>query len=128
MDDNKKEKRKKRLKEKYADFVDLDDKSKKTEAKLNEEIQIVIKQQGINENEESDIEEENEINEEDFIKDVNEKIYIDSHEQSFKWAPLKHCPLDQIFKNLMQISDRCVKKGGYMVCLYPFNKKKDESE
>jgi tRNA G10 N-methylase Trm11 len=124
LETHKKEKRQKRLKEKYADFVD---KSKKIEEKLNDEIQAEISKE-INENEEIEDEEENEITEEEFIKEINEKTHGDDKEKSFKWAPLKHCPLDQIFKNLMEISERCVKKGGYIVCLYPFTKKKEESE
>lgn len=121
LESHKKEKRQKRLKEKYADYVD---KSKQVDDKPTEEIN-----KEINENEENEDEEENEINEEEFIKEVNEKTYKDGDkEASFKWAPLKHCPLDQIFKNLMEISDCCVKKGGYMVCLYPVTRKKDEYE
>lgn len=134
LETNRKEKRQKRLKEKYANYVDKIKQEGSTsqeqiEEKLNEEIQAEINKE-INENEEiEDDEEENEIvNEDEFIKNVNDNTHGENKENSSKWAQLKHCPLDQIFKNLMEISNRCIKKGGYMVCLYPVNKKKEEAE
>jgi len=131
LETNKKEKRQRRLKQKYANYIDKSKQNKsqmqeQIEDKLNEEIQAEINKE-INENEEFEEEDLNEVNEEEFIKEFSDKAY-DDKENSFKWAPLKHCPLDQIFKNLMEISDRCVKKGGYMVCWFPFNKKKEEFE
>lgn len=83
----------------------------------------------LKENEEVQIDDDSneELDEEEFIKEITDKVYIDD-DVKFKYSPLKHCPLDQIFANLMEISNKCIKKGGYMVCLYPVNKKKEEAE
>jgi len=137
IENHKKEKRQKRLKEKYSNYKDLTkcEKNLKMVVLTNENSEEITDEKTINEfeennkemneNEESEDEIE-EMNEEEFLRDINEKVY--NEKENFKWAPLKHCPLDQIFKNLMEISNRCIKKGGYMVCLYPVTKKKEEYE
>lgn len=92
MEEDKKEKRNKRLQEKYG----------KTKDQLNEE------------DKSPKIEEEN--------TDVTKK------DDTYFFAPLLHCSVEQIFENLLHLGDLSLKKGGVLVCLYPTQRKKDELE
>ena len=98
------------MKEKYKNFVE----KKKNDGEKN------------NENEESS--EEEEINEEEFIKDIDDQVYLKDENVNYKYSPLKHCPVDQLFKSLIEISVKSIKKGGHMVCLFPYVKKKENFE
>jgi len=122
LETNKKDKRQRRLKKKYSNYVE----NKKYVEETNKNTAIKNEKKINDENKEEESEEE-ELNEDEFNKKMNEKCY-DNDENNFKWAPLKFCSLDQIFKNLMEIADKCVKKQGFLVCLYPVTKKKEEYE
>jgi tRNA G10 N-methylase Trm11 len=91
MEDEKKEKRNKRLQEKYG---------KKEES--NEDIKREIVQEE--------------------ISDITKK------DETYFFAPLLHCSVEQIFENLLHLGDLCLKRGGILVCLYPTQRKKDELE
>jgi tRNA G10 N-methylase Trm11 len=91
MEEEKKEKRNKRLKEKYG--------------KTKEELDV----------EYSDKKEEE-------IEDISKK------DESYFFAPLLHCSIEQIFENLLNLGNKCLKRGGVLVCLYPTQRKKDELE
>jgi tRNA (guanine10-N2)-methyltransferase len=90
MEDQKKEKRNKRIQEKYdKNKEEINDRNTKTE----------------------------EDNTDIFAKD-----------ETYFFAPLLHCSVEQIFENLLNLGDLCLKKGGILVCLYPTQRKKDELE
>jgi hypothetical protein len=43
-------------------------------------------------------------------------------------SPLINVSVDQIFENLLNLGDKCLKDNGLLVCLYPTKRKKDEIE
>jgi tRNA G10 N-methylase Trm11 len=88
MEETKKEKREKRLKEKYGDsYVDIvEDKLQKNKQSQDTKIKDLL------------------------------------------FSPLTHCSVDQIFENLLNMADKCLKVNGLLVCLYPTKRTKEEAE
>jgi len=99
MEDEKREKRKDRLRKKYGKLIQ------------EEEIEV------------NDFEDEEEyINSKNLVFD-NAKITDPYH-----FAPLKQCSIDAIFSNLLNLGNLTLKKGGALVCLYPTSIAKGEEE
>ena len=117
LETKKKEKRDKRLKEKYSDFIE-----NKKFLKDNKEEKNNLNNDKDNNSDENNS--EHEVIDEELDKEISEKVYID--DEKYKFSPLKHHSVEQIFLDLMDISNKCIKKGGFMVCLYPVYKKKEE--
>ncbi len=90
MEDPKKQKRQARLKEKYGELIE-------------------------NENKTS-------INVGDMVYDKSGKT------DSYHFAPLKQCSIEDIFKNLLDLGDKTIVKGGNLVCLFPHKRNKGEEE
>jgi tRNA G10 N-methylase Trm11 len=91
MEEEKKEKRNKRLKEKYGN------------------------------NKEDEIDKEN-TNNGEYPDEIFKK------DETYFFAPLLHCSVEQIFENLLNLANMCLKSKGTLVCLYPTQRKKDELE
>jgi tRNA G10 N-methylase Trm11 len=54
------------------------------------------------------------------IEEKENDIYLHS--------PLIQCSVDQIFQNLLNLADKCLKDNGLLVCLYPTKRNKEEAE
>lgn len=62
-----------------------------------------------------------------------DKIYKDdfdpySIESNINFKGLEHCEVNVLFERLMETSNKLLRKGGYMVCLYPYEIAEDEME
>ncbi len=47
---------------------------------------------------------------------------------SYHFAPLKQCSIEDIFKNLLDLGSKTIVKGGSLVCLFPHKRNKGEEE
>lgn len=113
MSDDKKIKRKERLKKKYGD---------KYKDYLNEELSDDEKEDN---NKEITEEKQNQIENTDEQK-IEGNINKIKVPDPYMFSPLKACSIEQIFDNLLNLGTSCLKKGGLLVCLYPTKKEKSE--
>lgn len=60
------------------------------------------------------------------IRDI-EKINMQNN-LNIKYAPMQNCTMDQILINLMEISNKNIKKDGYLVYLFPVKISKEKLE
>jgi tRNA G10 N-methylase Trm11 len=56
------------------------------------------------------------------------KGVIEKEDDIYLHSPLIQCTVEQIFENLLNLGDKCLKLHGLLVCLYPTKRSKEEAE
>ena len=120
MEDDKKEKRQKRLIEKYGSL--LQGKSKDLVKEIEEENKKEIEEEESEDSEDLDENEEKKLFDGSIVYNKDNKI------ETYNFAPLKQCSVEKIFENLLNIANLALKKDGPLVFLYPTQFKKGEEE
>ena len=115
---NKKEKREKRLEKKR--------KKKGNEEKEDEKELNNINEEGDKEDNNNNIDKDNNVvNIENEDMDYN---YCDTNGQKRMFLPTSHCSVNTIFEGLIDFAVNNLKVGGFLVCLFPVKKEKEEEE
>jgi tRNA G10 N-methylase Trm11 len=112
-----------------------EEKKVKREARLEKKYKNFKKKDGKSKNHETKTEKMKKDNESELIEIDNSKEHLIVYDKQTKepfdpyfFSPLKQCSVEQIFENLLFLGNKCLKKNGYLVCLYPTKKSKEEDE
>jgi hypothetical protein len=152
MEDDRKAKRERRLIAKYGKLLkDCKDTEEAKQAQIEMEKEIAKLSLSDNEDDELELEleededeaegegEEEKVDIDTQMENINglttetpEKnmVYLNKEGQieTYHFAPLKMCPIEIIFENLLKLGDLALAKGRCLVCLYPTKQNKGEEE